>query len=252
MHVVDGRRRTSQHEKEFDENSSRWHTSADLRGCHSCHQAIPQTTFYHRISAHLNDPLDVRRYPTRKTIPAAMSVANKNEGVQLYHYLLPCLEDIQRGPYLFSISGPTFRRCYTVLDRVLAREVACFLVFRKGDQVEQSAENSAKKKLINQMALKIESSSGSPLDRTDCIGESIESRPISITFRLLYVAIEGVANITCSIYEHVGHVRIPLKGDNIAAQDVDEVLDNLCSRISLVWKLCEIHEQGRGHDDRAS
>jgi hypothetical protein len=171
--------------------------------------------------------------------------------VPLYHYLRPCLEDIQRGPYLFSISGPTFRRSYTVLNRVLAREVAYLLVFGIGDQLEQSAENSAIK-LINSTALKIGCSDGSLLDRIDRIGESLETRPIPTTFRPLNVAIEGVANITCSVDEHVGHVRIPLQGDDIAAQDVHEVLDNLGSRKSLVWKLCEIHEQGRGHDGCAS
>jgi hypothetical protein len=127
--------------------------------------------------------------------------------------------------------------------------MACFLVFRKSDQLEQSAENSAKK-LINSTALKkIVSSDGSLLDRIDCIGESVETRPILITFRPLNVTIDSVANITCSTNEHVGHVRIPLEGDNIGAQDIDEVLDNFGSRISL---LCEIHEQGRGHDGRSN
>lgn len=77
-----------------------------------------------------------------------------------------------------------------------------------------------------------------PLNGVDCLGEFLETRPVLSTLGILDVAINCIANFTCSVNKHVGHLRIPSERHNIIAHYIDQILDNLSGGIDLVGEPC--------------
>ena len=56
-------------------------------------------------------------------------------------------------------------------------------------------------------------------DRVKRVGKLLETGPVGPALRILDVDIDRVADVTCSVYEHKGHLRVASEGHNIATHD---------------------------------
>ena len=88
-------------------------------------------------------------------------------------------------------------------------------------------------------------------DRVNRVGELLETSPVGTTLRFLDMDINRVANVTCPVYEHKGHLRVALEGHDIATHNLDQVFNDLGCGISLSFGLGEGVEQ-RGRHNRSA
>ena len=89
-------------------------------------------------------------------------------------------------------------------------------------------------------------------DRVKRVGKLLEAGPVSSIVRLLDVDIDRVANVTCSVYEHKGHMRVASEGHDIATHDLDQVFDDFCGRVALIGEFGKRGQQRRRGYSRAS
>jgi hypothetical protein len=85
------------------------------------------------------------------------------------------------------------------------------------------------------------------------VGKLRETGPVQVGassgLRLLDVGIDCVANVTCSVYEYIGHLRVASEGHDIATHDLEQEFDDLCGRIAISGRLREHGEKRRRRDD---